>query len=225
MSCNSSKFLNETGTVRYQTQFLGVEFYGTSELGPSAFSIFTYIKSISIHIDPVITTYNWSVETFDGPSGIDEIYIENMYNIFPTFPIPSAHPWKAIQAAASKGLRTLTVQYCQGDNRMTNGIFAKFRDLQLLEIAYGTITQIDQDVFIDLADNLRQLWISNGALKQLQKRMFAPLVNLLRLDLPYNDLVDFNEKRVFENLTKLESLNFYGNNITAAILADRKSVV
>uniref|UniRef100_A0A1I7W4D7 Leucine Rich Repeat family protein n=1 Tax=Loa loa TaxID=7209 RepID=A0A1I7W4D7_LOALO len=89
-----------------------------------------------------------------------------------------------------------------------SGLFIK-----KLDLSYNSITDIDENSFLEMNDILQELILHHNNLTQLPSKALTPLSALLRLDLSNNSIGDIEAEHAFPPLSKLYDVSLANNRI------------
>lgn len=96
--------------------------------------------------------------------------------------------------------------------KLQKNLFSQLPSLKHLNVSHGTITQIDDAAFFNL-NGLQELDLSHNNISRITSNMFTSLETMWKLDLS-NNHIEVLEDALFTNNTKLNYLDLTRNNIT-----------
>ena len=116
-------------------------------------------------------------------------------------------------ASIPKSIRVLRLD---GNNvRKITKLHASYRNLQALTVVNNSISDIEDEAFIELS-NLTQLSLSINKISDLRKKMFSGLKSLTRLDIDYNVITELHAHDFCPgSLPVIERINLENNRISS----------
>ncbi|XP_025419810.1 toll-like receptor 6 isoform X1 [Sipha flava] len=92
---------------------------------------------------------------------------------------------------------------------------AGLASLEVLDMSCNRIVSLPVDMFKDVADTIKQIYLQNNSIGALTPALFVNLYQLTTLDLSFNQLTsDWIDASTFTGLIRLVTLNLSNNRIT-----------